>query len=282
MVKKLSNIVTIIYHRFTYDTIPSRSAEVSFYLLLSFFPFLIFLITLISFIPVIHLNNYIVWLSNVMPSNAYSIVSSIIDNAVRGKSTQLLIVSFLITLWSSTSGISAIIRGINKAYDQEETRSYIKVAGISLLFTMEIVILIVFSLILIVYGSNLGIFVFNYFGLGRLLLLWDRLRYVVSIITMLLIFLSLYIITPNHKIKFSHSLPGAILSTFLWIIASLVFSFYANNFVNYNLIYGSIGGIIALISWIYLSSTVILLGAEVNAALYFKQVGKVKVKTKRY
>lgn len=280
---KHQGFIKNMYIRFIFDNIPSKAAEISFYLLLSFFPFLIFIITLISYIPLIHLNLYIDWLSKVMPSNAYSIVIYIIDKAIADKSTNLLIVSFIITLWSVTSGVKAIIRGINNAYDEEETRSYLKIILISQLFTIEIVLLITFSLILIVYGNIVSVFILNFFGFEHyVLMVLNLVRYLMALLTMFLLFISLFKYTPNNSFKIKDIIPGTIVSTIGWLASSFIFSYYANNFINYNLLYGSIGGIIALLSWLYLSSMVILIGAEVNATIYFKKNKRNKLRPLKY
>jgi membrane protein len=283
MKNKLFSFARIMYIRLVFDTIPSKGAEISFYLLLSFFPLLIFIITLISYIPMIHLNLYINSLSKFMPSNAYSIVSYIIGRAISDKSTNLLIISFFIALWSATNAVTAIIRGINKAYDQEETRPFIKVIAISQLFTIELVLLITFSLVLVVYGNKISDFIINFLNFDNYaftILNW--VRYIIAIITMLLLFLSLYMYTPNHRLRLKDVYPGAVFSTICWITSSVIFSYYANNYINYSLLYGSIGGIVALLSWLYLSSMVILIGAELNAAFYFRKIGKQKKRLPRY
>jgi membrane protein len=267
-----------IYNRFSYHMVSSRGAEISFYLLLSFFPFLIFLITLISYIPVIHLNIYV--FSKFMPSSAYNIVLYIVNKAVSERSINFLILSFFMMIWSSTNGVRALIRGINKAYDLRESRSYFKVSTISLVFTAEIIFLIVFSLGLIIYGEKLGVFIFQFFGLERMFLfIWNSMRYIIWLLAMVFVFVSLYLYTPNHKISMGNAIPGAIVATIGWIIVSLIFSYYANNYGNYSLLYGSIGGIIALLSWIYLSSVIILIGAEVNAVFYFRNNKIIKIKS---
>lgn len=283
MKSNMKKLIGLLYEQIIYDSIPSRAAEISFYLLLSFFPFLIFIITLISYIPIIHLNPYINLFSNIMPSNANNIVDYVMEKAISDKSSKLLMISAVITLWSATNGIIAIIRGINKAYDTQETRSYLKIKLISQIFTLEIVLMITFSFVLIVCGNNLGLFIAHNFVLNyKFLLLWNSFRYIVDVITMILIFISLFKYTPNKIIKITEVIPGVLLSTIGWIIFSILFSFYANHFINYSLLYGSIGGIIALLSWIYLSSMIILLGAEVNAFFYFINTGTRKQKVNRY
>lgn len=255
----------------------------AFYLLVSFFPFLIFIITFISYMPAINIYRNVSAFSNIMPESAYSVVIYTIQKAISEKSIRLLVFSFGITLWSSSGVIMAFIKGINKAYDQEENRSRWSLIAISLAFTIELMILIVFSMALLIFGRRLGGFIFNYFNFkGLFLYFWNSLRYVIAFITIVSIFASLYVFAPNCHKTFKEVLPGAVLATVGWTITSLAFSFYANSFANYSIIYGSIGGIIALLTWIYLSSIVMLLGAEINASLNFMREGKSRREFKRY
>lgn len=282
MIKKQTFIIKF-FKQLQYDLITTRTAEISFYLLLSFFPFLIFIITVICYIPILHLNPYIDLFSRLMPSNASSIVNYIIQKAISDKSLRLLIASAAITLWSGTNAVAAVIRGINKAYDTVETRSFLRIKFISQVFVMMIVLMIALSFILIVYGDKLGTFInHNFIHVQQFLILWNSTRYLVDIFTLLLMFILLYKYTPNKHLKIIEILPGVLVSTIGWIVFSMLFSYYANHFINYNLLYGSIGGIIALLSWIYFSSMILLVGAEINATSYFQKNGRMKERTKIY
>lgn len=268
------NIINIIKDS-NYIEINSKAAEMSFYLLLSFFPFLMFTISSIVYIPMLHLSKYIEVFQNMMPESAFEITVSIINSAIENKSLSFIVTSFFLTLWTSSRALRAIMREANKSYRVKETRSYIKVMFISLFFTVILLILIFSSMIFLVYGEKIGYLVFGFIGLDNIFMnIWNVCRYTIGVSTIIVILMSLYKYTPNKKIKRKEVIPGAVIATFGWIIVSLFYSYYSNNYKNYEIIYGSIGGIIALITWIYLSSWAILIGAEVNAKLYFRRLRK--------
>ena len=108
--------------------------------------------------------------------------------------------------------------------------------------------------------------------------MWNLWRYLIGASTMIVIFLSLFIYTPNEKITIKDAIPGAIISTISWNVISYMYSYYANNFTNYEVVYGSIGGVIVLITWIYLISWSILIGSKVNSIIFLNKKYKSKVK----
>ncbi|CEH34842.1 YihY/virulence factor BrkB family protein [Romboutsia lituseburensis] len=253
-----------------YSDINSKAAEMSFYLLLSFFPFLMFTISSIVYIPILHLNRYIEILKNMMPESAFDLAYSIINSAIANKSSSFIIMSFFLTVWTSSRAVRAIIRGANKSYNVKETRSYIKVFIIAFLFTIGLLLLIFSSMIFLVYGEKIGYFIFGFIGLDKIFMdVWNICRYTIGVSTIVIILISLYKYTPNKKISLKEATPGAIVATLGWIIVSFSYSYYSNYYANYEIIYGSIGGIIVLMTWLYLSSWAILIGCEVNARLYF-------------
>lgn len=272
MVKVDKQNIKNIIQESNYSEINSKAAEMSFYLLLSLFPFLMFTISSIVYIPILHLNKYIGLVENIMPESAFVVVLSIINSARSSKSISFIIMSFFLTVWTSSRAVRAIIRGANKSYRVKETRSYIKVFIIGLLFTVGLLLLIFSSMIFLVYGEKIGYFLFDLIGLDNIFInIWDVCRYTIGIITIILILMNLYKHTPNQKLSTRESIPGAIIATFGWILVSFFYSYYSNYFANYEVIYGSIGGIIVLITWIYLSSWAILIGSEINARLYFRR-----------
>ena len=150
--KKLNaEYIRSVSRKFNYSEINSKAAELSFYLLLSMFPFLIFTISIIVYIPTFHLNKSILIIKNVIPESAFYIILSIINSAIENKSLGFLILSFIFTFWTSSRGIRSLIRWMNKSYNVKETRSFIKVFIISFIFTISIFVLIFSSLILLVF-----------------------------------------------------------------------------------------------------------------------------------
>lgn len=256
-----------------YREINSKAAEMSFYLLLSFFPFLIFTISLVVYTPIIKISKYIFLLKKILPLSAFNIVSSLMQSAIENRSFSFLILSFILAMYTMSRAVLSLIRGMNKSYNIRETRPYFEVLFISLVFVIMLVVLIFTSMIFLVFGERLGSFLFNLIGLDQYFMyIWNICRYVVGIITVIIILMNLYRFTPNKKLSFKDVLPGAIVSTLCWLVASFCYSFYSNNFARYDIIYGSLGGIIVLMTWVYLSSWTILIGCEINARLYKRKI----------
>jgi len=278
--KKLNKkYISYIIKKSNYIEINSKAAEISFYLLLFIFPFLIFTISIVVYIPTFTLNKSILIIKNIIPESAFNITISIINSAMENKNLGFLISSFIFTLWTSSRLIRTLIRWMNKSYNVKETRSFIKVSIISFIFTLSILGVIFSSTILLVFGKIIGDFIFNLIGLDSIFIyIWNVLRYIVGIFTIIIIMINLYKYTPNKKLKIKDVIPGSIISTLVWLSISFFYSYYANNFSNYEIIYGSLGGVIILITWLYLSSWSILIGLEVNVQLYFKKIeGKIGV-----
>ena len=261
-----------ISSKLNYNEVNSKAAEMSFYLLLSIFPFLIFTISIAVYLPQLQLSNFIDIIQSIIPESAFHIVLPIINSAIDNKSLSLLILSFVFTLWTSSRAIRSLIRWMNKSYNVKESRTFINVFIISFIFTISIFVIIFSSTILLVFGELIGYFIFGLIGLNKVFMyIWNILRYVVGISTFIIILINLYKFTPNKKILTKDVLPGSIVATLVYLVISLAYSYYTNNFSNYNIIYGSIGGIIILITWLYLSSWSILIGHEVNVRLYFRR-----------
>lgn len=275
MINNIKNNVqnNVIYRKVNINDINSRAAAMSYYLLLSIFPFLIFMINIIGYIPIIHINRFIGSYEGLVPQAAYTAVQSIINSAVNDKSISLTIVSFGFTLWSSSRAVRVFIKGINKSYNLRETRSFFKLIILSFYFTIELIVLIISTMVFLIYGEKIGYFIFKFIGLSKIFIpIWNICRYSCGITATIWIVSSLYRYAPNRKVPLLEVLPGAIASMFGWLLISFVFSFYTNNYANYQVIYGSIGGIIALLTWFYLSSWVMLLGCEINALIYYRKV----------
>lgn len=253
-----------------YITIGSNAAEMAFYIILSFFPFLIFTISIIGYIPIIHLNKFVISLQNIIPNTMFIFILELINSAIENRSISLLITSFLLTLWTSSRAIKSFIRNTNKSYNVKETRNFIKIYITSLFFTIALLVLIFSSIIFLIYGQKIGYILFRIIGLNNLFItVWNIIRYIVAISTIIFMVISLYKYTPNKKLTIKETIPGAIIAAFSWVLISFIYSYYVNHYSNYEVIYGSIGGIIVLITWIYLSAYTLFIGLEVNIRLYF-------------
>ena len=284
MAEKLRSSIAFKYmeqlvFRYKDDDLPSMSAQITYYLILAFFPFLLFLINLVSFTPLsndILITNF----NKFLPKETGILVKNVIVQTLQSKSKTLLVFGMIGSLWAASKGVSAIIKGLNKVYNIAENRNFIKLNSISLISTIGITIMIIFSFIMIIVGEPIGIYVFGFVGAKALFnIIWSLLRYGIPLAMMFITFSLIFIYLPNRRLKFNNVIVGTIFTTFGWITTSVLFSFYVNNFSNYEKVYGSIGGVIALISWLYISTLIILIGGELNSInSYFKN----NIKDKKY
>jgi len=268
MCYKVKIVFLHLYNQFRENNISGVGAQLSYYVILSFFPFLIFLITLLKFTPLTH-DHTLVELSLILPDEALSVVSSIIQEITQVNDATFLSIGMLGTIWASSRGTSSLISGINRAYNTSDSRPFWKIKLIGILFTIALAFLILFALTLLVFGKILGEFVFSYLGVSMVFYyIWTLLRYLIPVVSLFSTFLLIYILAPNTTLRIRNVLLGTTFSTLGLIVVSLLFSFYVNNFGNYSKTYGGIGGVIVLLIWLYISSTIVLVGAEINATIY--------------
>ncbi|WP_294156030.1 YihY/virulence factor BrkB family protein [uncultured Clostridium sp.] len=249
------------------DDVVALSSQLAYYLILSFFPFMIFLITLVGLSPLSSvevLNN----LNTILPKSIVDLTKSIIYEVVDTQHTGLLGVSILLMIWTSSSAFRAVIKGVNKAYDLKENRSFIKRAIISMIGIMGLALIIVLALAMLVFGNVIGNNIINRMPFYRIVIfLWNMFRYAFVFIVMIFIFAIIYMFSPTKRLKSKEVIPGAIFSTVGWIAVSFGFSFYINNFGNYSRFYGSLGAVFILMTWLFLISMIFILGVEINCVI---------------
>jgi membrane protein len=263
-----------MYIRFQDDNVSSLSAQLSLFLLLALFPFILFMLNLLSFTS-IPSGSFIGNIAEFLPAEVGKLLRQTVSEIIGAKSTGLLSVGAVVTIWSASRGVSAVSFALNKAYDKQEDRPFWKVAIIMMVFTVAIAVIVVAALLFLIFGEVLARDIFSCLdGAETFTRLWRLLRYIVPLVLMLLLFSLLYKFVPNCKLRLKHVLPGAIVASFGWAAASFVFSLYVNDFSTYTRIYGSIGGIIILLLWLYLSSMIVILGGEINATLHYFRTGQ--------
>lgn len=279
---RLAKDIKNLFYRFRDDDVTALASELSYSLLISFFPMLIFIMTLIGFSS-LNSSEVLLWLSRILPSSLFELVKSTVIDVLQTRSHNLLTLSFILTIWISSTGFKAVIKGINRAYDETERRSVIKREIIAILCTLALTLIIFLTLALLVLGEVIGHNLGMYLGYPKeFKAAWDIFRYIIILSTMVFVFAALYRYTPSRKMTWMEVIPGAIFATLGWVAASMAFSFYVNNFGDYTNIYGSIGVIIILLTWLFLTSVIIIMGGEVNATLSFDHGGKIKPVGKKY
>lgn len=248
------------------DDIFGLSAEMAFYLLTAFFPFLILIFIIVTNVSY-QMQSLLFNLIRALPADAEEIVMNVLLNFTG--STTIIITACFFALWSTSNVINTITKSLNRFYGIKETRSYIKTRLMSLFFSFIIIATIVLCFALIIFGEGTGILLryLDYFSFLNTEIIWNWSRYLVIITVFMLALTSMFKVLPNKKLKFSEVFVGAAMSTAAWCVASWGFSFYVNNFSRYHVIYGSIAGIIILTTWVYMSGFVILAGGIMNSTL---------------
>lgn len=271
------NVIKKLYLKIVADEVTTLGAQVSYYLLLSFFPFLIFLVTFVSYTGIVSTDS-IAPLSKFLPRSVYALMVDVVKNVFLSRNGAIMSLGMAATIWSASTGVLAFMYGMNRAYRLKETRPFWKVRALSVIFTLALSLIIITSISLVVFGELLGRHISYILNVSLIFdMLWDIFRYVASIITIFIVFVLFYVYVPSCSLSPKDVIPGALLSTSGWILLSAGFAFYVNNFGSYSKIYGSIGAVIALMIWLYWSSIIIFAGSELNAILY-KGIKKPKCK----
>ncbi|MEC1666504.1 YihY family inner membrane protein [Bacillus mojavensis] len=262
------NFLKELFGRYTLHEGQSKSAELAYFFLLSLFPFLIFMLTLTAYLP-ISTDDVLGVVKQYAPGSAMSLIESITHQTLNDRNGGLLSFGIIAALWSASNGMNSIVRSLNHAYEVEENRSFIIVRLTSIFLTIAMVFTILVALLLPVFGRQIGLLTADFVGASDLFLsIWTAIRWGVSPLVLLIVFSALYIIAPNKKLSLRFVMPGALFAAIGWIVVSTLFSFYVSTFANYSATYGSIGGIIVLMIWFYLSGILIILGGEINALLH--------------
>jgi membrane protein len=276
----LKKDIKSLINRFVDDDITALAAQLSYNLIISFFPFLIFLMTLVGYSSLTS-QDVLREMQQAFPEAVFQLINNVVIEIVDTKSPNLLSFSIIITIWSASSGFRAIIKGLNKAYDEEEERSIVSVTLISVVSTLTLGLLIIATILFLVFGEIIGNMFVIKFGYPKLFkFTWNIVRYMIIISMESFVFMSFYHYLPSRRLTWKEVIPGSVFTTVGWIITSLGFAFYVNNFANYSRLYGSLGAVFVLLTWLYLTSMVILIGGEINAVLAIDKKDEYKKKEK--
>jgi len=251
------------------DNCLGLAAQLAYYFFLALFPALLFLVAIVSFIPIHGLLDAITGsLARVAPYEALKLIQDQILNIAGNKNGGLLTLGMLGTIWSTSSGVNAIIDTLNQAYDIQESRPWWKVKAIALGLTIALAVFIVLSTVLVLVGPALAEKIADWFHLGAAFTLtWKILQWPLVFALVTLAVAVIFYYSPDAEQEWVWITPGSVLATVLWLLVSLGFRFYVTHFSSYNATYGAIGGIIILMTWFYVSALAVLVGAELNSEI---------------
>lgn len=251
------------------DRITNGAAALAFYWMLALFPAAIFVLTLLPYLPVANLEQAIMeLLKQAMPGEAAGLFEQTVKNVVSNRNAGLLSFGLLFTVWSASSGVYAVMQELNNVHDVEEKRPFWKTRGIALLLTLASVVLVVGSLALAVAGGAIQTWIGHTLGSSAaLLFVFAALRWGIIAGALLLALALVYHFAPAVKERrFALVTPGTVAGTAALALASLAFKLYVSHFGSYDKTYGSLGAVIALLMWLFVTGLVLLFGAEVDVA----------------
>lgn len=245
----------------------SYAAALAYQVFFSLFPFLIFLIALLGFLEV---PEFFDWLRQeaaaLLPAQAMGQVNEVIDQ-IEQPQGGLLSFGIIVALWSASAGMRATMNALNVAYHVSEGRPAWKRYLLSLLYTVGLAALLALSAGLMSFGPQAIGWLGDQLGLGAVTLtLWNLLRWPLAAALLMFAVAVIYYVAPDVEQELRFITPGSVLAVAVWIAASLGFAFYVQNFADYSATYGSIGAIIVLLLYFYISAAILLFGAEINAA----------------
>ncbi len=245
------------------------SAALSYYAVLSVFPALIVLSAIVGLVPLPDLFNHILLLmARLLPADTMKVVDSVLLDVLSSSKATWLSFGTLGTLWVASTGFDALIEALDIAYDVKDDRPFWKTRLLAIALAAVNGGLLVVGLAVMLVGPRFGDWLAAEVGVSSLFAaVWPALRWIIAITFTVLAVELLYFLGPNVKQRFSATLPGAILSVGVWNILSFLLGIYFRHFANFSRTYGTLGGVIAFMTWLYWTSFVLLVGAELNAEL---------------
>jgi membrane protein len=250
--------------------ITSRAAAISFSFFMAIFPFLIFLFTIIPFIPIQNFQQVLLDLiRDLTPQTAYESISGTVVDIITRPRSGLLFLNLVLALYFSSNGINSLIEAFNNTTHDIETRTTVQQYLISLALVLILSVLLILSIGLMTFGSRLlSLLLPETMQEGSsYIILLETLRWLTIIGLLLMAISFLYYLAPAKRASFRFISAGSLLATLLVILTTLGFNFYVDNFSKYNVLYGSIGTLLIVLLWIYLNAISLLIGFELNASI---------------
>lgn len=260
----MTELMRKLLKQFRKDHVGAYAAQSAYFILLSFIPFVLLLVTLVRYTP---LTQEIVTeaLTRMVPVEFRSFVQGIVGE-VFGKSAAFVPISAVIALWSAGKGVNALTDGLNCIYKVEETRGYLLNRFRSMLYTLVFVAAVVCTLVLLVFGNQIQAKITESFPvIASVTSFIIGLRTLITLALLCLTFLMIYRFVPNRKATLKSQIPGAMVSAVAWSLFSLAFSVYIDFTPGTANMYGSLTTLVLIMLWLYFCMWIVLIGAEINS-----------------
>ncbi len=262
-IKELYDDIMELTVEITKDHVGAYAAQTAFFFMLCMIPIILLLLTMVQYTPVTKAD-VMTAVIQVFPSSVDSLITSIV-NQVYNQSSGIIPITIVVALWSAGKGVLAMSSGLNCVYNCRETRNYFFLRIRATVYTVMFILVIIFLLVLSVFGNSLNIFIAEHVPFLRNMADWlIRARNIITPIVMIVFLLLIYKFLPNRRDTYKRQLPGAVFSTLGWMVISWVFSVYVDVFKGFSSMYGSLTTIMLIMMWMYFCMYCILIGGELN------------------
>ncbi|WP_096438987.1 YihY/virulence factor BrkB family protein [Alteribacter populi] len=261
----MKNWLIRFFHQLKKGQVIDLSAQLAFYFLLMFVPFLLFGLALLSYFPIdgqmlLHL------ISAITPGEVDTIIEKNEEMLLGQRRSGFLSFGIVLAIFATTNSLHSTIRALNLAHGKEEERSFLKIRLLSLFLAILLIIAVIIQLVLPFFIVTLDGFIALLFDIPTIVIKsWEWVVWTVSTATVFGVLVFLYKVGPNLDLTVRQVIPGAVFTTLGWQISSFGLSFYINHFANLSIMHGTLSGVIILIIWFYLVGFVLLTGGQINA-----------------
>jgi membrane protein len=266
----VKQVLILLWHKLLHFDIDSRAAAVAYNFTLAVFPTIIFLFTLIPYIPIHHLDLQIMdFMENIMPKGIFEEARATILDIISKKRGNVLSLGFIFALYASTSGMMALMRTFNLTYRTAENRGFFKQRLVALTLNFLLTFILFIAIVVLIVGRQIIDISLELGWLTKDINLFalNIIRYVVVFAVLFIAVSIIYFVAPSIHKRWKFFNYGSITASLLIIFSTNLFSYYLSNFATYNRLYGSIGTIIALMLWLYLIALILIIGFEINVSL---------------
>jgi membrane protein len=271
LIRNVLYVIKKLIFRYREHSVSAYSAQMAFFLMLAIFPFFIFLFTILGRLS-IDSDLLIQILEMFFPKEVQKITFDFINNHILVRDNSVISISIIGTIWSASKGVRALMVSLNMAYNIRETRKFILVKLLDMIYT----ILIVFGIVILLALPNIGIEMYNFANKyvtikWELFEMYNNIKTITLPLTLIILMGLIYMYVPNLKLKVKDVIWGTLFSIIGWGILSYSFTIFINDFSNYKVIYGSLATVIILMFWLYFSSMILIVGGEVNSIIKEKE-----------
>lgn len=275
-IKAIYKAFSLFGKKITHDAVAAFSAQTAFFIIISAFPFLVLIVSVLEKIPFISADMMYTVL-DIFPRTVMEYMENIIKEICSGNSVAIISISAAVLLWAASKGVTSIMRGLNFIYKIDEKRNFLEIRLVSVGYTIGFVVYIVLTLIFIFGGGMLSSLLKSRLPENLFFTVIYRIvSFLGKLMLLTVLFGLVYLIVPKRKATIKSQLPGAVLSALGWLGYSWFFSFYIDHLAGNSYVYGSLTSIILIMLWLYVCMYIFFIGGEVNSIISGEELWEIE------